>query len=164
MALTVSVRTRPLMSNPLSPSVSAECGARVTGHEGTLLSPNFPSNYDNHHECIYSIETEAGKGIRLWARTFQLQEGDTLRVKAPPDPAPPPGAPSFHRQTGGCAHAPVYSHYALLQGFLPLGRRSEMPLSGGSVDFEAAPSVALGPTVFAVYLGQIISHFELPSV
>nr|XP_035125513.2 CUB and sushi domain-containing protein 1 isoform X3 [Callithrix jacchus] len=59
---------------------SAECGASVKGNEGTLLSPNFPSNYDNNHECIYEIETEAGKGIHLRARSFQLFEGDTLKV------------------------------------------------------------------------------------
>ncbi|EDM08947.1 rCG43134 [Rattus norvegicus] len=60
--------------------LEAECGASVKGNEGTLLSPNFPSNYDNNHECIYKIETEAGKGIHLRARTFQLFEGDTLKV------------------------------------------------------------------------------------
>lgn len=58
----------------------AECGATVSGNEGTLLSPNFPSNYDNNHECIYKIETEAGKGIHLRARTFQLHEGDIVKV------------------------------------------------------------------------------------
>ncbi|VTJ62983.1 Hypothetical predicted protein [Marmota monax] len=60
--------------------LEAECGASVKGNEGTLLSPNFPSNYDNNHECIYKIETEAGRGIRLRARSFQLLEGDTLKV------------------------------------------------------------------------------------
>ncbi|XP_036084876.1 CUB and sushi domain-containing protein 1 isoform X1 [Rousettus aegyptiacus] len=62
------------------PRCVAECGATVQGHEGTLLSPNFPSHYDNNHECIYSIETEAGKGVRLSARSFRLREGDTLKV------------------------------------------------------------------------------------
>lgn len=61
--------------------ILAECGASVKGSEGTLLSPNFPSNYDNNHECIYKIETEAGKGIRLRAQSFQLFEGDTLKVR-----------------------------------------------------------------------------------
>lgn len=61
--------------------ILAECGASVKGNEGTLLSPNFPSNYDNNHECIYKIETEAGKGIHLRARSFQLFEGDILKVK-----------------------------------------------------------------------------------
>ncbi|NWY07496.1 CSMD1 protein, partial [Nothoprocta ornata] len=70
---------RRVWSAPL-PRCVAECGATVSGHEGTLLSPNFPSNYDNNHECIYKIETEAGKGIRLRARSFQLHEGDTVKV------------------------------------------------------------------------------------
>ncbi|XP_008977252.4 CUB and sushi domain-containing protein 1 isoform X1 [Callithrix jacchus] len=70
---------RRVWSAPL-PRCVAECGASVKGNEGTLLSPNFPSNYDNNHECIYEIETEAGKGIHLRARSFQLFEGDTLKV------------------------------------------------------------------------------------
>ncbi|XP_070454474.1 CUB and sushi domain-containing protein 1 isoform X2 [Equus przewalskii] len=70
---------RRVWSAPL-PRCVAECGASVKGNEGTLLSPNFPSNYDNNHECIYKIETEAGKGIHLRARNFQLSEGDVLKV------------------------------------------------------------------------------------
>ncbi|XP_066403389.1 CUB and sushi domain-containing protein 1 [Molothrus aeneus] len=70
---------RRVWSAPL-PRCVAECGATVSGNEGTLLSPNFPSNYDNNHECIYKIETEAGKGIHLRARTFQLHEGDIVKV------------------------------------------------------------------------------------
>ncbi|KAG8517559.1 LOW QUALITY PROTEIN: CUB and sushi domain-containing protein 1, partial [Galemys pyrenaicus] len=62
------------------PRCVAECGASVKGSEGTLLSPNFPSNYGNNHECVYSIETEAGKGIRLQAQSFQLLDGDVLKV------------------------------------------------------------------------------------
>lgn len=59
----------------------AECGNSVTGTQGTLLSPNFPVNYNNNHECIYSIQTQPGKGIQLKARTFELSEGDVLKVK-----------------------------------------------------------------------------------
>uniref|UniRef100_G1LHV8 CUB and Sushi multiple domains 2 n=1 Tax=Ailuropoda melanoleuca TaxID=9646 RepID=G1LHV8_AILME len=58
----------------------AECGNSVTGTQGTLLSPNFPVNYNNNHECIYSIQTQPGKGIQLKARTFELSEGDVLKV------------------------------------------------------------------------------------
>ncbi|XP_036106445.1 CUB and sushi domain-containing protein 1 [Molossus molossus] len=70
---------RRVWSAPL-PRCVAECGASVRGNEGTLLSPHFPSNYDNNHECIYKVETETGKGIRLRALSFQLLEGDTLKV------------------------------------------------------------------------------------
>lgn len=59
----------------------AECGNSVTGTQGMLLSPNFPVNYNNNHECIYSIQTQPGKGIQLKARTFELSEGDVLKVK-----------------------------------------------------------------------------------
>lgn len=59
----------------------AECGASSQGTEGVLLSPHFPSNYDNNHECIYHIMTEKGKGIRLKAESFSLQDGDYLKVQ-----------------------------------------------------------------------------------
>lgn len=58
----------------------AECGNSVTGTQGTLLSPNFPVNYSNNHECIYSIQTQPGKGIQLKAKAFELSEGDILKV------------------------------------------------------------------------------------
>uniref|UniRef100_A0AAZ1X2C9 CUB and Sushi multiple domains 3a n=1 Tax=Oreochromis aureus TaxID=47969 RepID=A0AAZ1X2C9_OREAU len=48
------------------------CGASSLGPEGVLLSPNFPSNYSNNHECIYRITTEKGKGIRLKVGFFAL--------------------------------------------------------------------------------------------
>ncbi|XP_057355961.1 CUB and sushi domain-containing protein 2 isoform X3 [Manis pentadactyla] len=70
---------RRLWSSPL-PRCVAECGNSVTGTQGTLLSPNFPANYNNHHECIYSIQTQPGKGIQLKAKTFELSAGDVLKV------------------------------------------------------------------------------------
>ncbi|KAB1268756.1 CUB and sushi domain-containing protein 2 [Camelus dromedarius] len=74
---------RRLWSSPLPRCVgrwSPECGNSVTGTQGTLLSPNFPVNYNNNHECIYSIQTQPGKGIQLKARAFELAEGDVLKV------------------------------------------------------------------------------------
>ncbi|XP_058853305.1 CUB and sushi domain-containing protein 2-like [Acipenser ruthenus] len=70
---------RRIWSSPL-PRCVAECGSSVTGIQGVLLSPNYPSHYGNNHECIYSIQSQPGKGIQLRARTFQLQEGDLLKV------------------------------------------------------------------------------------
>lgn len=37
-------------------------------------------NYENNHECIYSIQVQAGKGINISARTFHLAQGDILKV------------------------------------------------------------------------------------
>lgn len=59
---------------------AAECGSSVTGKQGVLLSPNYPGYYGNNHECIYSIQTQPGKGIQLRARDFRLEEDDMLKV------------------------------------------------------------------------------------
>ncbi|KAI1885697.1 hypothetical protein AGOR_G00206480 [Albula goreensis] len=37
-------------------------------------------SYDNNHECIYSIQVNAGKGINISARTFHLGQGDYLKI------------------------------------------------------------------------------------
>lgn len=58
----------------------AECGSSVTGKQGVLLSPNYPGYYGNNHECIYSIQTQPGKGIQLRARDFRLEDDDMLMV------------------------------------------------------------------------------------
>lgn len=60
---------------------AAECGSTVSNSEGVLLSPNYPMNYDNSHECVYSIQVQTGKGINITASTFQLAQGDILKVK-----------------------------------------------------------------------------------
>lgn len=63
---------------------AAECGSTVSNNEGVLLSPNYPMNYDNSHECVYSIQVQTGKGINITAGTFQLAQGDILKVKILP--------------------------------------------------------------------------------
>uniref|UniRef100_A0A8C6YAA3 CUB and Sushi multiple domains 3 n=1 Tax=Naja naja TaxID=35670 RepID=A0A8C6YAA3_NAJNA len=70
---------RRVWSAPL-PRCVAECGASATTNEGILLSPNYPLNYDNNHECIYSIQVQAGKGINISARTFHLAQADVLKI------------------------------------------------------------------------------------
>ncbi len=64
----------------LTSLAAAECGSSVTGKQGVLLSPNYPGYYGNNHECIYSIQTQTGKGIQLRARDFRLEEDDLLKV------------------------------------------------------------------------------------
>lgn len=83
---------------------AAECGTTAQGSEGILLSPNFPSNYDNNHECIYSITTEKGKGIRLKADNFLLQDGDYLKVCSP-SLSPQMGS---HTQACICANLTIF--------------------------------------------------------
>ncbi|XP_027868692.1 CUB and sushi domain-containing protein 3-like isoform X5 [Xiphophorus couchianus] len=70
---------RHMWSAPL-PRCVAECGSTVSNNEGVLLSPNYPMNYDNGHECVYSIQVQTGKGINITASAFQLAQGDILKL------------------------------------------------------------------------------------
>ncbi|XP_067093259.1 CUB and sushi domain-containing protein 3-like [Osmerus mordax] len=79
---------RRMWSAPL-PRCVAECGSMVSNNEGVLLSPNYPSDYDNSHECVYSIQVQAGKGINISASYFQLAQGDILKVYDGRDSAAP---------------------------------------------------------------------------
>lgn len=63
-----------------SPLSIAECGSTVSKNAGVLLSPNYPRNYENNHECIYNIQVQPGKGINISASTFNLAHGDVLKV------------------------------------------------------------------------------------
>uniref|UniRef100_A0A669PB35 CUB and Sushi multiple domains 3 n=1 Tax=Phasianus colchicus TaxID=9054 RepID=A0A669PB35_PHACC len=77
---------RRVWSAPL-PRCVAECGASTTNNEGILLSPNYPLNYENNHECIYSIQVQAGKGINISFLAFDTEAShDILRVwDGPPE-------------------------------------------------------------------------------
>ncbi|XP_031134127.1 CUB and sushi domain-containing protein 3-like isoform X1 [Sander lucioperca] len=79
---------RRMWSAPL-PRCVAECGSTVSNNEGVLLSPNYPMNYDNSHECVYSIQVQTGKGINITASTFQLAQGDIIKVYDGKDGAAP---------------------------------------------------------------------------
>uniref|UniRef100_A0A673MZM1 CUB and sushi domain-containing protein 3-like n=1 Tax=Sinocyclocheilus rhinocerous TaxID=307959 RepID=A0A673MZM1_9TELE len=75
---------RRIWSAPL-PRCVAECGSTVSKNAGVLLSPNYPRNYENNHECIYNIQVQAGKGINISASTFNLAQGDVLKMYDGPD-------------------------------------------------------------------------------
>ncbi|AWO96936.1 putative CUB and sushi domain-containing protein 3-like [Scophthalmus maximus] len=79
---------RRIWSAPL-PRCVAECGSTVSNNEGILLSPNYPMNYDNSHECVYSVQVQTGKGINITASTFQLAQGDIIKVYDGKDGAAP---------------------------------------------------------------------------
>uniref|UniRef100_A0AAV2LT87 CUB and Sushi multiple domains 1 n=1 Tax=Knipowitschia caucasica TaxID=637954 RepID=A0AAV2LT87_KNICA len=111
---------RRVWSNAL-PRCIAECGASSVGLEGVLLSPNFPSNYDNNHECIYRVTTEKGKGIRLRAESFLLQTGDYLK----------PGIPNYGYKIQDDGHyANTFVLYACNPGYSLHGSSTLTCLSG----------------------------------
>jgi len=49
------------------------CGGEFGGNRGTMASPNYPDNYDNNLECVYSIEVDDGRRVELSFADFSLE-------------------------------------------------------------------------------------------
>uniref|UniRef100_A0A671WNK8 CUB and Sushi multiple domains 3 n=1 Tax=Sparus aurata TaxID=8175 RepID=A0A671WNK8_SPAAU len=65
---------RRMWSAPL-PRCVAECGSSVMNNEGILLSPNYPMNYDNNHECIYSIQVTNLYILTKFLKIMKIYDG-----------------------------------------------------------------------------------------
>ncbi|KAK3802337.1 hypothetical protein RRG08_010589, partial [Elysia crispata] len=50
------------------------CGQALTGNEGTLQSPNYPNNYTNNAQCVWTITTDPGTQVVLSVSAFDLQD------------------------------------------------------------------------------------------
>lgn len=94
---------------PLSLPPAAECGSTVSNSEGALLSPNYPLNYDNSHECVYSIQVQTGKGINITGGAFQLAQGDVLKVTT---------AARFPRASSEAPGSPLRNAFFLISFYL----------------------------------------------
>lgn len=118
-----------------------------------MLSPHFPSNYDNNHECIYKVETETGKGIRLQAHSFQLIEGDTLKVSGLLSCDTVLLSRTAAAVTRAQLRRGVHRYWYILILALPW---SVSPAHRSGVDFETPESVVLDLTLSAIHLGHMI--------
>lgn len=49
------------------------CGGAFNGISGTFASPNYPSNYNNRHNCQWTIVGPPGHRIRLTFTAFLLE-------------------------------------------------------------------------------------------
>lgn len=59
-------------SNRFRLSYEAICGRHMASLTGSFTSPNFPANYDNNLDCIYSIEVPLGR-IRVEFESFHIE-------------------------------------------------------------------------------------------
>ena len=53
-------------------SYEAICGHHMVSLSGSFTSPNFPANYNNNLDCIYSIEVPRGR-IRVKFESFHIE-------------------------------------------------------------------------------------------
>ncbi|XP_033761795.1 cubilin-like [Pecten maximus] len=50
----------------------SECGGRVYGVSGTIMSPNFPDTYPSNSDCVWNIEAPTGHYLTFTFNSFNL--------------------------------------------------------------------------------------------
>ena len=54
---------------------------KITEKKGIILSPNFPSNYQNDARCVWYISAEPDELIKLTLNSFNLEPGKEANQK-----------------------------------------------------------------------------------
>lgn len=52
---------------------SATCGGRFSGQNGTIVSPNYPSNYDANSNCTWLVSGPTGHYLTITFTAFSLE-------------------------------------------------------------------------------------------
>ncbi|XP_066263229.1 CUB and sushi domain-containing protein 1-like [Branchiostoma lanceolatum] len=66
---------------PGTPTSASACGGTLTASEGTVTSPNYPSDYGNNEYCEWTIAAPEGSTVRLTFDSFNLENGwDFLNI------------------------------------------------------------------------------------
>ena len=55
---------------------TASCGGRFSGYNGTIISPNYPSNYDASTNCSWFISGPTGHYVTFTFDAFALELSD----------------------------------------------------------------------------------------
>ncbi|XP_072031411.1 uncharacterized protein [Amphiura filiformis] len=55
------------------------CGGVITAQRGTIKSPNYPENYGDNLDCIWTFEANTGKRIRLRFNQFDIEDDDVCQ-------------------------------------------------------------------------------------
>ncbi|XP_066263243.1 deleted in malignant brain tumors 1 protein-like [Branchiostoma lanceolatum] len=64
-----------------TPTSASACGGTLTASEGTVTSPNYPSDYGNNEYCEWTIAAPEGSTVRLTFDSFNLENGwDFLNI------------------------------------------------------------------------------------
>ena len=51
----------------------------IAASSGTFTSPNYPSNYGNHENCLWRITVPAGFAVSLTFNDFELENSSNCR-------------------------------------------------------------------------------------
>ncbi|XP_015260854.1 PREDICTED: cubilin-like, partial [Cyprinodon variegatus] len=60
-----------------SMTFSTRCGARFSGSQGRVVSPNFPAHYPDHANCNYTVDAGEQTVVVLSFQVFQIEAHST---------------------------------------------------------------------------------------
>uniref|UniRef100_A0ACB8FV66 Uncharacterized protein n=1 Tax=Sphaerodactylus townsendi TaxID=933632 RepID=A0ACB8FV66_9SAUR len=78
--ITVLFQSQDDPGQGFSASYISRCGANFTAQSGQIVSPNFPSQYDNNLNCNYTIDVEPQSVVILHFESFDLQSPGILEI------------------------------------------------------------------------------------
>ena len=59
--------------------VSTGCSSYLSGYYGSFNSPNYPYNYPDNKNCVWTISVPYGRYVSLEFRSFSLESGSGCR-------------------------------------------------------------------------------------
>ncbi|KAM5338742.1 cubilin [Glossophaga mutica] len=98
-ALTAVFQSQEAPAQGFSASFTSRCGSNFTKPSGYIMSPNYPSQYDNNMDCTYFIEANPTSVVLLTFVSFHLEarsavtgscDGDGVRIIRGRSAASPP--------------------------------------------------------------------------
>ena len=58
------------------------CGGQIYSSTGIITSPNYPGNYPNNRECVWTIIADTGTLVQLNVTNFSLESGTSCPYDA----------------------------------------------------------------------------------
>ncbi|XP_053120680.1 cubilin [Hemicordylus capensis] len=80
--MTTVFQSQDIPGHGFSASFIGRCGANFSASSGRIVSPNFPSQYDNNLNCNYIIEVKPQAVVIIRFETFDLQPHNALQICA----------------------------------------------------------------------------------
>uniref|UniRef100_A0A8D0GFF0 Cubilin n=1 Tax=Sphenodon punctatus TaxID=8508 RepID=A0A8D0GFF0_SPHPU len=80
--VTIVFQSQDIPGHGFSASFISRCGANFTGPEGRIISPNYPSQYDNNLNCNYIIDVGPQSFVMLRFESFNLECNRTCAYDA----------------------------------------------------------------------------------
>ncbi|KAL8165122.1 UNVERIFIED_CONTAM: hypothetical protein K2H54_029833 [Gekko kuhli] len=119
--ITIVFQSQDTPGHGFSASYISRCGANFTAPSGQIVSPNFPSQYDNNLNCKYIIDVEPQSVVILQFESFDLQScGGVYNGSVGTISSPTHSVSDYHHNMNCSYHITVRRNKIVALKMLPL--------------------------------------------